>query len=607
MVRLRILVLAKFAARCNSAGCFLFALLFFSCGCNNPETPSKSSPPEPPAPLEAVPTESVLRKALVPSSIVRDISTREPRADDWFEQVENEVGLEFSYSDGSSSGFYQIVESVGGGLVVADLDLDGWQDVFLTGGGTLSRQEDRIELSGSSSALFRNQAGRFENTTEHSLLLDDSLYTHGCTAIDINVDGFPDLIVAGYSGVQAWVNIGDGTFVEESFALGLTSPRWNVVPAAADINNDGLPDLYVVTYAEWKPSLERLCRNDKNLRDVCGPTLFDGQPDQLFRNNGESFENVSREFGLVPANRGLGIIAVDFDMNGRTDFVVVNDVQENQCYLNINDGPFREQGVLAGIAYSSSGGREGSMGVNVCDFDRNGWPDLWYTNYANQDNSLMRNVDGTGFVYASDSVELGGVSRRWVGFGTFLADFNGDGWEDIFVANGHVAYERLDGPYYQPPQLFQNRLGKSFVELKDHGGPYFSIPRAGRGAATVDFDNDGNLDFIVVHQNEPVAVLRNRNVTQNWLRLCLVGKHSERSGVGAMVSVVQNSRSSTLWRVGGGSYLSHGDARLLFTLDTDSTVTAKVSWLGGETESFQDLLPNRTYILLQDRGSYVVP
>ncbi|HUG69754.1 MAG TPA: CRTAC1 family protein [Pirellulaceae bacterium] len=552
--------------------------------------------------------EVVQRNAAIPSRRVNGLSTRELHQNDWFEEIGDTVGVDFIYSDGGSAGFYQLLESVGGGVAAIDFDLDGWQDLFLTGGGTIDLGDGQLRASGCASGLFHNRSGsQFVDVGQKACLLDDSLYTHGCTVADLDADGFPDVLVAGYQGLRAWMNQGDGTFAERAAQLGFDSPNWNVVPAAADYDNDGLVDVYIVTYADWLLTLEERCINDRQLRDICGPTLFAGQRDQLFRNTGERFENVTDEVQLVQANRGLGIVAVDIDGNGRIDFAVVNDVQENQCYLNMPDGSFREQGVLAGMAYSSTGEREGSMGIDVGDFNRDGWPDLWYTNYANQDNSLMININGTGFIHASDAVGMGGVSRRWVGFGTTVADFNGDGWEDIFVANGHVAYERLDSPYYQPAQLFESRGGERFVEVSERGGPYFALPRAGRGAAVVDFDNDGNLDLVVVHQNEPAAILRNRNVCTSWLRLGLVGTSSERSGVGAKVTVSQGSRSVTSWRIGGGSYLSHNDSRLLFGLDSDTATMVTVTWPGGQVEHYADLAPNHTHTLVQDRGSYVAP
>ncbi|MBI2477534.1 MAG: VCBS repeat-containing protein, partial [Planctomycetia bacterium] len=315
------------------------------------------------------------RNATLPSRPASKLVTRELRLNDWFEEVAHTVGVDFSYSDGGDAGFYQLLESVGGGVTSVDFDLDGWQDLFLTGGGKMQSNDGQLQSSGCGSGLFYNYSGsEFINIGEKACLLDESLYTHGCTVADLDADGFPDVLVAGYQGVRAWMNQGDGTFAERAAQLGIDSPNWNVVPAAADYDNDGLVDVYV------------------------------------FRNTGERFENVTNEVQLVRANRGLGIVAVDIDANGRIDFAVVNDVQENQCYFNFPEGPFREQGVLAGMAYSSTGEREGSMGINVGDFNRDGWPDLWYTNYANQDNSLMSNIHGSGFVNKSDAAGMGGVS-----------------------------------------------------------------------------------------------------------------------------------------------------------------------------------------------------
>lgn len=591
-----------------SVGCFSFVLaLVVGCGHSNSPAAPKIADSERPAaqPMPAV----VPRNAAIPSRRINDLPTRELRPDDWFEEVAETLGVGFTYSDGGSAGFYQILESIGGGVAAIDFDLDGWQDLFVTGGGTIKLNSDQLRAYGSASGLFHNRAGsHFEDVGQKAYLLDDSLYTHGCTVTDLDSDGFPDVLVAGYQGLQAWINQGDGTFDERAELLGIVSPKkWNVAAAAADYDNDGLVDIYIVTYADWQPSLERRCYNDQKLRDICGPTRFEGQQDQLFRNTGERFEDVTDEVQLVEANRGLGIVAVDIDANGRIDFAVANDVQENQCYLNMPDGSFREQGVLAGMAYSNTGEREGSMGIDVGDFNRDGWPDLFYTNYANQDNSLMINVNGTGFIHTADAMGLGGVSRRWVGFGTTVADFNGDGWQDIFVANGHANYERLDSPYYQPPQLFENRGGERFVEVLGVSGPYFTLPRAGRGAAVVDFDNDGAVDLVVVHQNEPVAILRNRNVCNFWLRLGLVGTSSERSGVGAKVTVRQESGSATSWRIGGGSYLSHSDSRLSFALDSDKATNVTVTWPGGKVEDYSDLKLNHTHTLVQGRGSYVAP
>jgi len=218
----------------------------------------------------------------------------------------------------------------------------------------------------------------------------------------------------------------------------------------------------------------------------------------------------------------------------------------------------------------------------------------------------MRNVGKGGFVHSGDVTGLRGVSRRWVGFGTCFADFDGDGWDDLFISNGHVAYERLDSPYYQPPQLFRNELGNRFAEVGSQRGSYFQTDRSGRGVAKTDLNNDGATDLIVVHQNEPVAVLLNQNYVKFWIRLDLVGTSTERTAVGAKAQIDTTPRS-VRWRVAGGSYLSHSDSRLLYSLEDSVPVDVTVTWLGGEQETFSQLKPNKTHILVQNRGAYVAP
>ncbi|MDX1967482.1 MAG: CRTAC1 family protein [Planctomycetaceae bacterium] len=520
-----------------------------------------------------------------------------------------EAGLSSTYHDGSQSGCYELIESVGGGAASFDFDRDGRQDLFFTGGGDLTPLSDgkSIRISGRSGHLLRHcEAHRFEDVTQIAGVDDHSLYTHGCTILDCDADGFDDLLVAGYGGLRLWLNRGDGTLQERAAELGLISNIWNVSAAAADYDRDGFVDVYVLTYAEWAPDIHRTCLNDQQLRDICGPTSYPGSRDALFRNTGAGFTDVRDQVGLAPGNRGLGLVAADIDNNGYIDFAVVNDVEENQLYLNDADSHFREEAVLWGIAYSHTGEREGSMGIDLGDFDNDGFPDLWYTNYAQQDNSLLRNAGGSGFVHSASLVGLAAVSRQWVGFGTLLTDFDGDGWDDLFVANGHVAYERRDSPYYQPPQLFRNNQGRRFVEVTRDGGPYFDGTWSGRGALKTDVNEDGAWDLVVVHQNEPAVLLRNRLPPKSWIRLDLIGTHSDRNAVGAVVSIRQGEHITKRWKPGGGSYLSHSDPRVLFPLVDDTPVDVTVLWLGRQAEEFRELSTQCTHVLVEGRRSHAI-
>ena len=473
----------------------------------------------------------------------------------------------------------------------------------------LDSGEGGIDVRGRPSVLYRNRAGAgFVDVSRSAHVAGEDLYTHGVTVCDYDADGFDDLVVAGYGGVQVWRNQGDGTAAEVSQGLGIVSEKWNVTAAAADYDNDGLIDLYLLTYADWRPDPGEACLNDQGLRDICGPTLYPGERDVLFRNSGHAFEDVTDEVGLVPANRGLGVVAADFNADGAIDFAVVNDVEENQLYLNGPAGVFRDEALLWGAAYSATGEREGSMGVEAGDYDGDAQLDLWYTNYAQQDNSLLRNVAHNGFVQASGASGLTGVSRQWVGFGTILADFNGDGWDDIFIANGHVAYERRDSPYFQPPQLFRSEAGRRFVDVSGEGGPYFDLAWSGRGAFRTDWDEDGAWDIAVSHQNDPVALLHNRRPPKAWIKLDLIGTATNRDAVGASATVHTAKRSITRWRIGGGSYLSHSDSRLLFALDDPaSPIEATIRWPAGAVEIFGPLVPARTHSLVEGRGRHADP
>jgi hypothetical protein len=534
---------------------------------------------------------------------------RPARESDWFADKSEESNLSFTYHDGSDGQCYQLLESVGGGVAIFDADKDQRQDLFITGGGRVSTSDGNIVVAGLPGGLFRqSSSNRYVSVGVQAKVSEPAnLYTHGCTVLDFDSDGFGDLFVAGFEGVQLWHNSGDGTFVDVAATLGIEARGWNVSAAAGDFNRDGLVDIYLLTYADWKPDANQKCMNDQGLRDICGPTLYPGSRDHLFENTGTGFHDVTERVQLVPANRGLGLVTADIDENGFLDMIVVNDVQENQLYLGDESGVFHETGVLAGVAYSNTGEREGSMGVDLGDFDADGRPDLWYTNYTQQDNSLLKNLSGRGFVHSADVAGLSGVSRPWVGFGTGFADFDGDGWEDLFVANGHVAYERRDSPYFQPPQFFRNQQGERFVELKSEGGAYFDSTWSGRGAAKGDLNDDGALDLVIVHQNEPAAVLMNRHQIQNWVSVILVGTGSDRNSIGAVASVADSGRILKRWVLGGGSYLSHSDSRLYFALSQSEPADVTVTWLGGTEEKFVGLKPGMTHTLVEGRGQHVAP
>jgi len=543
-----------------------------------------------------------LRNAKIPFFDKRRESPRPPRDDDWFEDISQAAGIDFTYRDGQEAGFYQLVENLGGCVGMLDFDKDSDMDLFLTGGGSMSGPP--IKIAGRPSVFYRNDGDlRFTDVTQEVGVQGGEFYSHGCAVGDFDRDGWPDIYVAGFHGCSLYRNDSKGGFEDVTASSGLVADRWCVTGAWLDVDNDGWLDLYVITYCDWLPDHARRCLNDQEMRDICGPSLFPGDRDYLWRNRGDgTFEDITDKVGLHERSRALGVVAADMNEDGWMDIFVANDVQENHLYRGGREFPLEQVGLLSGVAYSIDGSREGSMGVDVGDFDGDGRLDLWYTNYSNQDNSLMGNFDGMGFVGASTNSGLVGVSRMWVGFGTGFADFDSDGWLDLFVANGHVSYERLDSRYRQPAQLFHNQAGERFVDVSEQGGPYFSVDHVGRGAAVGDLDNDGGLDLVISHQNDPVVVLRNRHPAENWVSLLLRGEKCNIDAIGAKVTAMYGDRQLARWIRGGGSYASSFDPRILFPAVDDAPVSVTVQWPNGEVEVFPELAQRKTHELVEGMG-----
>jgi len=548
------------------------------------------------------PEKDAPRNAKIPFFNKPSQTPREPRPDDWFEDITQAAGVDFTYRDGQEAGFYQLIENLGGCVGMFDYDRDGDIDLFFTGGGELTGPP--IEIRGRPAVLYRNNGNlRFTDVTEEAGVGGGAYYSHGCTVGDYDRDGWPDLFVAGFHGCTLYRNNQNGGFVDATESSGLRADRWCVTGAWADIDNDGWLDLYVITYCDWLPDHNRRCPNDKDLRDICGPSLFPGDRDYLWRNNRDgTFEDVTDAAGLMDGSRALGVVAADMDEDGWVDIFVANDVQENHLYQGGEHLPLESVGLLAGVAFSASGERQGSMGVGAGDFDGDGRLDLWYANYANQDNSLFRNVEGMGFLPVSGVTGMFGVSRMWVGFGTGFADFDSDGWMDLFVANGHVSYERRDSPYYQSAQLFRNQVGERFLDVSDQGGPYFSVDHVGRGAAVGDLDNDGGLDLVISHQNDPVVLLRNRKPANNWVRVLLRGVESNTDAVGAKVTATYGDRVLARWIRGGDGYASYFDPRILFPALDNAPVDMTVKWPSGLIETFPKLTQSQTHELVEGMG-----
>ncbi|PHR94946.1 MAG: hypothetical protein COA78_31170 [Blastopirellula sp.] len=549
----------------------------------------------------------VLINAPLPHTIKR-VEERTPKADDWFEQMQSS-GVEFGYSDGNKAGFYTVLETVGGGVAMIDFDADGDLDLFFPGGGTM--EGPPIKVSGKPAALFRNDGDwKFTNVSELLGEPNESLYTHGVTVADYNGDGFPDIFVTGFGGCQLYRNEQGERFTECSADAGLLCDRWGTAAAWIDYNQDGHPDLYVANYCDWQPSSERICTqrlsNGTEIREPCGPSFMYGQRDYLWKNNGDgTFEEVAEAAGITGKKRGLGVLIVDFDQDGWPDIYVANDVDENDLYYGGPDDKFLSHGVLSGVALSTTGHPQGSMGVDIGDLNGDGGIELFCANFVAEDNSLFSQVDKRLFVNVAEQYGVPRASRRWVGFGAAMRDFDGDGWQDLMVANGHVFYAAEGNPYHQPPQVFQNVNGNTFKDVSKQAGPYFSGTHAGRGCAAGDLDNDGLLDLVVVHQNDPVVLLRNKLPNRRWLRVQLQGTKSNRDAISARITVTQGESFIRRWVTSGSGYLSQMDTRIILPILSDEKLEVVVDWPHGTTEVFSDLTESSTNVLIEGKGKQV--
>jgi hypothetical protein len=412
---------------------------------------------------------------------------------DWFEDVTKQSGVNFTYRNGQESGHHYILESPGGGVAMFDYDVDGDLDLYFTGGGNISK--DPVQISGRASALYRNDGNwKFSDVTEESGLAKPLDYSHGMAVADFNRDGFPDLFVCCYGASRLYRNVNGREFVDITESSGIQAPGWCTAAAWTDIDADGWPDLVVIRYLDWSPQVHQECFNADGKQEVCGPGRFEAVRDLLFRNRCDgSFEEISESVGFTRHGKGLGVVVADVNLDGWIDYYVANDETENHLYFGQSDGSVREDALAAGVAVNEYGMQEGSMGVDVGDVNSDGYPDLWVTNFESEDNALYQNLGQSSFTHVTSRMALSGQSRRQVGFGTALADFDGDGWLDIFVANGHVFYHGGELPYRQQSQLFQNLRRSQFSNVSETGGTYFRSEHCARGAAVGDLDNDGVL------------------------------------------------------------------------------------------------------------------
>ncbi|HXD86840.1 MAG TPA: CRTAC1 family protein [Urbifossiella sp.] len=542
-----------------------------------------------------------------------------------FEDITAASGIAFTFRNGEEANHRTMLETVGGGAALLDFDNDGWLDVYIPGGGHFTGADGK-EIAGWPGKLYRNRGdGTFEDRTQAAGL--DALangqpwfYNQGAAAADYDRDGWTDLLVTGWGRIALFhnepVDANDPSrgrrFRDVSHAAGLDKGiTWATSAAFGDLDGDGFPDLYVCQYLNWSFANHPACDYGK-IRQICMPKLFAGLPHKLYRNDGKgSFVDVGREAGLVGAGadswRGLGVLFVDLNGDGKPEIYVANDLSPKLLYWNRSTpGSIRlqEVGESSGAARDGQGNVNGSMGVDAGDFNGSGRPALWVTNYEHEQHALYRNDTKPGgkpfFQYQTDRAGIAQSSQKSVGWGTAFIDVDRDGWEDLFLVNGHVMYSPLGERMTrkQVPVLYRNEGGR-FTDWSERIGGYRGQPRLARGVAFGDLDNDGRTDMVISHINEPVAVLRGvGGPGTHWLGVSLVGAgHAD--AVGAKVELQVGNRTLTRFAKGGGSYLSSNDRRLLFGLG-EATIADRltITWPNGSKQVMENPAIDRYHDVL---------
>lgn len=517
-----------------------------------------------------------------------------------FEDVTARVGIDFTYRNGEEAGSYAIIESLGGGVALFDFDRDGRLDIFLPGGG----RYDGKQVLGNPCKLYRNHGEwKFEDVTRQAGLDGPFQYTHGAAAFDYDNDGWTDLLLTGYSRLVLLHNEPDGAgrrFVDVTKNAGLTDALWSATAGWGDLDGDGFPEIYVAHYGDWGFDTNHPmdCTYDGKTRDVCQPGRFKPLPHTLYRNNRNgTFTDVSEKLQPKKGGRGMGVLVLDVDSDGRPDVYVANDTDDNYLFMNRGkqgDLELEEVGRLAGVASDERGHPNGSMGVDAADFNRSGRPSIIVTNYENELPALYQNRSkGKGketFNFASLTSGISAVGGTYVGWGAGFVDYDHDGWEDLLLVNGHAIRFPAKTDRRQRPVLFHNEQGQ-FKIATTQGGTYFTAPHNARGAGFGDLDNDGKVDVVVSHLNEPVSVLRNIAATEgrHWLGVELIGKQN-RDVVGARIVLESGPSPQSRFVKGGASFASTNDRRMIFGLGTESKVNkVTVYWPGGGVQEYTGL------------------
>lgn len=517
-----------------------------------------------------------------------------------FKEIADSAGLHYITANGNTENKNQ-PQTMVSGVALLDYDGDGYLDVYLVGGAAIPSLKK--ETPAYWNRLFHNNRdGTFTDVTEKAGLAGAG-YGSGVAVGDYDNDGWPDIFLANVTGNQLFHNNGDGTFTDVTAKAGLSGAAldgkkmWSVGAGWFDYNNDGLLDLFVVNYCKWEVNHDPYCKVKEGVRAYCHPKNYEPLRNTLYRNNGDgTFTDVSAETGIAQYfGKGMSVTFADYDRDGYLDAFVANDTTRNFLFHNLHGRKFEEVGLAAGVAFAADGLARSGMGADFRDVNNDGLPDIWHTAVEREEFPLLIN-HGEGEFYDETFAAGLGKTNDMSGWGNGIADFDNDGWKDLFVARSNVmdniSVLNSARRYEEPNSLFRNLGNGKFADVSATAGPDFQIESAHRGVAFGDLDNDGRVDMVVSVLNGKVKLFH--NVTQNnnhWILLRLVGKRSNRMGIGAQLRLAA-ADGSVQWNEATTAvgYASSSDPRVHFGLGQNQKIKEiEIRWPSGIKQLLHDV------------------
>ena len=501
--------------------------------------------------------------------------------------------------DNGRSEARHLPETCGGGGLFLDFDNDGWLDIYLVNSGPSDFYAPKTPVK---NALYRNNGdGTFTDVTDKAGVACGQMghFGMGAAAGDYDRDGWQDLYVTNYGRNVLFHNNGNGTFTDVTDKAGVAAPNWSTCATWFDYDGDGGLDLFVSSFVQYSGTGTIFCGDNRiGRRYYCVPRVFKPRPSFLFHNDGGGkFSDVSTVSGIAgSAGKSFGAVATDVNNDGLIDLFVANDTLANFLFVNKGKGKFEEAGLLSGVAYSDSGAPRSGMGVDATDYDGDGWQDLFVANIDQELFSLYQNQKDLTFV--DKPGEIGQATRLLSGWGLKFFDYDNDGDPDLILANGHpddmVEFQSLRVKYKEPLLMFENVDGK-FKNVSQTSGAVFAKDYPARGLSVGDYDNDGDLDVLIINNGDAPLLLRNDGGNRNnWLGLQLVATKSNSAGVGAIITWEAKGIKNTRLKTGGGSYLSSHDPREILGVGQATKIdSVQIKWPSGQVDKLTDLPINK--------------